>query len=392
MYGTLLGDLTPAEFLADYWQKKPLLIRNALPEFESPLTPNELAGLACEPEVHSRIILEEGGDHPWELREGPFEPEAFTKLPETHWTLLVHEVDRLIPEVHQLLETVQFLPRWRIDDIMISYAPEHGNVGAHVDNYDVFLLQGVGQRRWKINHDPIPPEDESWIEERDVRILSDFTADATWILNPGDVLYLPPRIPHHGIALGDCMTYSIGCRAASHRKLLLGWMEYLAESLDEKNRYSDPGLSPRSSPGRITSDDLQRVRSILDEIIGGRNELDRWFGELVTEPSRGGTSMPPEVELPPDELAGRIRRGADLRRSEASRFSYVDKPSERSILFVDGSSYSVPAEWSSITQLLSDRVTLPSEDLEPLLEYPPCVELLTTLYNGGHVYFPTQEQ
>ncbi len=389
MYGNLLGNLAPAEFLARYWQKKPLLIRNALPGFESPLSPNELAGLACEPDVQSRMILEEGGEYAWELREGPFEAETFMELPESHWTLLVQEVDRLIPEVHDLLETVQFLPHWRIDDIMISYAPEHGNVGAHVDNYDVFLLQGYGQREWNISRTPVPPEEEEWIEDLDVRILSDFTADRTWELNPGDVLYLPPRIPHHGIALNDCMTYSIGCRAATHRKLLLGWMEYLAGTLDENTRYSDSDLSPRKNPGRITSEDIGRVRSIIDKMIDSSDELDRWFGEFVTQPSRGGTSMPPQTELSPNELARRIRGGDDLRRSEASRFSYIDQGPGRQLLFVDGSTYEVDAKWAELARLSSDHSTLPANDLEPLIDHRGCLDLLTALYNRGHVYFPT---
>ena len=388
MNHSILGDLAPAEFLENYWQQQPLLIRNALPNFESPLTPNELAGLACEPDVHSRMILEQGGEYPWELREGPFDPEIFTQLPESHWTLLVQEVDRLIPEVHDLLETVHFLPRWRIDDIMISYAPEHGNVGAHVDNYDVFLLQGYGQREWNINQDPVPPESETLIEDLDVRILTDFTADATWVLEPGDVLYLPPRIPHHGIALNDCMTYSIGCRAATHRQLLLGWMEYLAGTLDENKRYSDPDLSPRESPGRITSEDLNRVRSVIDEMIDRDDELERWFGEFVTEPSRGGTSMPPRTGLSPEELANRIRGGEDLRRSEAGRFSYVDDPPGGPLLFVDGSTYEIDSKWRAIARLLGDRTILPADDLKPHIEHEGCLDLLTVLYNEGHVYFP----
>ena len=143
----MLGDHSPATFLDTYWQTQPLLVRDALPDFRSPLSPQELAGLACEDGVESRIILEEGGEYPWELRQGPFASEDFLDLPETHWTLLVQEVDRLIPEVATLLDHFRFLPDWRLDDVMVSYAPRHGTVGPHVDNYDVFLLQGAGRRR-----------------------------------------------------------------------------------------------------------------------------------------------------------------------------------------------------------------------------------------------------
>jgi 50S ribosomal protein L16 3-hydroxylase len=234
----------------------------------------------------------------------------------------------------------------------------------------------------------VAPEDESWIDDRDVRILSEFTPDETWTLNPGDVLYLPPRIPHHGIARNDCMTYSIGCRAATHRQLLLGWMEYLSGTLDPNRRYSDPDLSPRTSPGRITSDDLERIRSIIDNMLDHRNELERWFGEFVTEPSRGGTSMPPERELSPKDVASRIREGAGLRRSEASRFSYFDEPTGEPLLFVDGSSYTMPPGRADLAQLLSDHASLSSDQLRPFLQHPKCVKLLASLYNEGHLYFP----
>jgi len=148
---TLLGDRSPTEFLDTYWQKRPLVVRDALPDFESPLTPNELAGLACEEGVESRLILEEGGDYPWQLKHGPFEQDDFLTLPETHWTVLVQEVDRLIPEVGALLDRFRFLPDWRIDDVMVSYAPTHGTVGpAH------------RQLRRLPDPGPRPPPLENW--------------------------------------------------------------------------------------------------------------------------------------------------------------------------------------------------------------------------------------
>jgi 50S ribosomal protein L16 3-hydroxylase len=198
---TLLGDLTPEAFLRDYWQKKPLLIRGALPDFVTPVAPDELAGLACEDDVTARLILEQGGDYPWQMRFGPFDEDDFAALPETHWTLLVQEVDRLVPEVADLLDAFRFLPNWRIDDVQISYAPPHGNAGAHLDNYDVFLLQGMGRRRWQISSTPIPEDEEVYVEDVDVRILQDFEPDEEWIVEPGDLLYLPPRLRRIGTAL-----------------------------------------------------------------------------------------------------------------------------------------------------------------------------------------------
>lgn len=386
---TFLGDRTPAEFLEKYWQKRPLLIRQALPNFASPLDPNELAGLACEENVHSRLILEQGGKRPWEMREGPFDTETFLDLPATHWSLLVQEVDRLVPAVHDLLEHVSFLPRWRVDDIMVSYAPEKGGVGAHIDNYDVFLLQGYGHRRWEISYDKIPPGKENLVSDIDVRMLADFEADESWVLEPGDVLYLPPRVPHYGVALDDCMTYSIGFHAASHREMLLGFLEHLAETVAAEERYSDPDLAPREAPGRIAPEDLSRVHQTLNRLLNNPSAIDQWFGKFVTRSQRGGSSLPPSQPLTPEQLVQRVKSQHPLRRSEASRFSYIDQPSGKVLLFVNGELYPVDdSRLAELPALLSNHSTLPHKALGPLLDLPDGAELITQLYNKGHLYFP----
>lgn len=199
----LLGGLTAAEFLRDYWQRKPLLVRQAIPDFESPLSADELAGLSLEESVESRIVLEHGKT-PWEMRRGPFQEEDYQHLPEQDWTLLVQAVDQFVPEVAQLLEQFRFLPSWRIDDVMISYAAPGGGVGPHFDNYDVFLLQGHGRRRWKVGQ--MCSSDSPLREHADLRILADFEQSDEWVLEPGDMLYLPPRLAHYGIAEDECMT------------------------------------------------------------------------------------------------------------------------------------------------------------------------------------------
>jgi len=195
----LLGGLTPERFLAEYWQKRPLLVRQAIPGFKSPLSADELAGLACEPEVESRLILEKGGSRPWQLEHGPFEEERFATLPESHWTLLVQRVNHWVPAVADLLDHFAFLPSWRLDDIMISYAADQGSVGPHTDQYDVFLLQGAGRRRWQI--DASVTDESPLLDHPDLRILAQFHATDEWVLEPGDLLYLPPGLAHYGVAL-----------------------------------------------------------------------------------------------------------------------------------------------------------------------------------------------
>ena len=197
---TLLGQLDTRSFLELHWQKRPLLVRGALPGIDPGLNAEELAGLACEDGVDSRLVLERDGRHPWDVRFGPFSRQDFASLPATHWTLLVQEVDRLLPGVAALLEHFRFVPNWRIDDVMVSYAAPGGSVGPHVDNYDVFLIQAAGHRKWSLGAGPLP-DPAPCLPDLGLEILESFEPAASWELEPGDMLYLPPRLAHHGVCL-----------------------------------------------------------------------------------------------------------------------------------------------------------------------------------------------
>ena len=201
--------MAPEEFLRDYWQKRPLLIRNAFPGFESPIAPEDLAGLACEDGVLARIVAHERAKDKWMLRHGPFPEEMFPELPDHDWTLLVQDVDKWDADIAALLPHFDFLPRWRIDDVMVSFAAPGGSVGAHVDQYDVFLLQAQGHRRWQIDDRPDPPV--HYRLDTELRLLQRFEPTHEWVLGPGDMLYLPPGVPHHGVAEDACLTSRSAC-------------------------------------------------------------------------------------------------------------------------------------------------------------------------------------
>jgi 50S ribosomal protein L16 3-hydroxylase len=376
-----LGDYSPEAFLNTYWQKKPLVIRDAVPDFSSPLAPEELAGLACDEGVESRIILKEGGNYPWELRQGPFQEDDFLNLPETHWTVLVQEVDRLIPEVGALLDRFRFIPDWRIDDVMVSYAPDGGTVGPHIDNYDVFLLQGLGEREWRIGHEPV--QDETIVPDLDIRILDDFTPDETVTLGSGDMLYLPPRVAHHGIARGDCMTYSIGFRAPSYRQLLGDFLGYAMEQVDADARYSDPDLEPTSRPGEIQRAAREKVRAILRSAVANDRELDRWFGRFITRPQRDRYALPLEDPYRPDELADAIQQGARLRRGAATRTAFFEHADGTVSLFFNGEERMLQPKLSFAGPLLTGREVVPAGALAPYLDEANFVGLLTELVNDG---------
>ncbi|HMB90279.1 MAG TPA: cupin domain-containing protein [Rhodothermales bacterium] len=381
---TLLGDLTPEVFLRDYWQKKPLLIRGALPGFVSPITPEELAGLACEDEVTARLILEQGGEYPWQMRFGPFDEDDFTTLPETHWTLLVQEVDRLVPDVADLLDAFRFLPNWRIDDVQISYAPPHGNAGAHLDNYDVFLLQGMGRRRWQIGNTPIL--EEEYVEDVDVRILQHFEPDEAWIVEPGDLLYLPPRLPHYGVALDDCMTYSIGFRAPTHVEIVEGFLAHAAEHLDPTARYSDPGLSLPEAPGAIEPEALATIRAIIRDLAIDNEAINRWFGRYMTEPKRGTILLPLEDPYTPEEVLDALADDARLRRSAVAYFAHIPHNDGSATLFACGAEYHLGADLAYAAPLITGTNPLTVVSLAAYLDDADFVSLLTELVNEGYLW------
>lgn len=274
----LLGGLSPDEFLRDYWQKKPLLIRAAIPDFAGLLTPDELAGLACEEDVQSRLVLQSRGK--WRLENGPFDEDRFAELPEKNWTLLVQSLNHHLPEGDALLRAFDFIPYARLDDLMVSYAPHGGGVGPHFDSYDVFLLQGLGKRIWKISGQ----DDQQLVAGAPLRILQNFETEQEWVLEAGDMLYLPPKYAHWGIAEGDCMTYSIGFRAPSSQELSTQFLDYLQEHMAVSGMYEDADLTPTDHPAEIGQAMLKKVTATLNQIDWQEADVAKFLGAYLSDP------------------------------------------------------------------------------------------------------------
>lgn len=275
---TLLGGMSPETFLKEYWHKKPLLIRGAIPHFEGLLTPNELAGLACEEDVQSRLIS--FVKNQWKCEQGPFAEKRFAKLPERDWTLLVQSVNHHLQEASDLLQAFNFIPHARLDDLMVSYAPDGGGVGPHFDSYDVFLLQGCGQRVWRISEQA----DLTLVEGAPLRILRNFHTEQEWTLSAGDMLYLPPHVAHWGVAVGDCMTYSIGFRAPSTQELASEFLTYLQENRQFSGRYADPDLALQAHPAEIGSEMVKQVTQMLANLRWDERDVAEFLGEYLSEP------------------------------------------------------------------------------------------------------------
>ncbi|WP_166362976.1 cupin domain-containing protein [Pseudomonas akapageensis] len=377
----LLGGLTAREFLRDYWQKKPLLIRQAFPDFESPIDADELAGLSLEEEVESRLVIEHG-ERPWEMRRGPFAEDEFSKLPEREWTLLVQAVDQFVPEVGELLENFRFLPSWRIDDVMISFAAPGGSVGPHFDNYDVFLLQGQGKRNWKIGQ--MCNSDSPLIDHADLRILADFQQSDEWTLEPGDMLYLPPRLAHCGVAVDDCMTYSVGFRAPSAAEVLTHFTDFLSQFLPDEDRYSDADAQPVSDPHQIQHDALDRLKRLLAEHMSDERLLLTWFGQFMTEPRY------PELvagdELEEEDLLAGLEQGAILIRNPSARLAWSEVDDDL-LLFASGQSRLLPGELRELLKLICAADALHIENLAPWLNDEQGRVLLCQLVKQGSLGF-----
>ncbi len=344
---THLGDIPVETFLKEYWQKKPLLIRQCFPHFSSPVSADELAGFALDEDVTSRLVVEHqspGGSR-WEVTHGPLPESQFAKLPEKNWTLLVQHADALDPDINQLLNAFRFIPNWRLDDIMVSYAADGGGVGPHFDYYDVFLLQAEGKRRWRIGQ--TCSTQTALLPDQPMKILREFEQAREWLLEPGDMLYLPPMLAHWGIAEGNCMTYSIGFRAPSHADILLDFAQEAASHTTGDMRYSDPALPLQNHSGEISLMAIENVSRILQQYLTDKVSLAQWLGETLTQPK---TPFAMEAETITEDA---LRNNAPFRLNPFTRGAFFDcsalgEASDRALLFVDGFSYRSSRHFSAL--------------------------------------------
>lgn len=346
---TLLGGLSPEQFFAEYWHKKPLLIRQAIPDFQPLLSKEALFALAERDDVESRLIT--CFDQHWEMQRGPLE-----KLPvkqKKDWTMLVQGVNLHHREADQLLRQFRFIPDCRLDDLMISYAADGGGVGPHFDSYDVFLLQAHGQRHWRIS----AQKDLSLIEGMPLKILSQFSAEQEFTLNPGDMLYLPPHYAHDGVAMGECMTYSIGFRAPSYQEIGEAFLNFMSETVDLPGRYADPELQFSNKPAEISAGLLEKVEQEIAKIQFSKQDIAIFMGEYLSEPKPNVFFNAPEKPLSPKKFSqAAVRQGLSL--SPKSSMLYRGKH-----LFMNGESFALASADKTILLKLANQRYLDGEDV-----------------------------
>jgi len=385
----ILGGITATEFLTHYWHKKPLLIKNAIPNFKGLLSPEELAGLACEEDVQSRIVEEIKGK--WHATHGPFDEDDFANLPEKpdpkhRWTLLVQSVNHHLPEGAELLGQFNFIPHARLDDLMVSYAPDGGGVGPHFDSYDVFLLQGQGKRLWRISEQT----DLSLVEGAPLRILKNFDTAQEWLVEAGDLLYLPPHLAHWGIAVSDgdtdCMTYSIGFRAPKVQELATEFLGFMQDTLNKEGNalpgiYQDADLTLQAHPAEISSSMISKVTNILKTIQWSEQEVAAFLGTYLSEPKADVIFNPNKKMSLPKFNENLMRYGISL--DLKSQMLFTDH-----CFYLNGESMSVSAKWTPLLKTLADYRKIAVEDIAQFGEIESSlIAQLHDWYIAGYLYF-----
>jgi 50S ribosomal protein L16 3-hydroxylase len=372
-----LGGMSADEFLRDYWQKKPLLIRGAIPGFGAQLSRDDLLALAQRDDVESRAVLHDGKH--WQLDHGPFSRAATRRWKGT-WTALVQGVNLVLPEGDALLRRFSFIPHARLDDLMVSYATDGGGVGPHLDNYDVFLLQGTGRRRWRISHQ----SDVRLVPDAPLKILSHFKPEFDWVLEPGDMLYLPPEWAHDGTAQGECMTWSIGFRAAPTQEIAESFLSFLQDHLAEKasltGRYTDPDLRLQKHPAEIGETMVGQVADMLANIRWDAPLITQFLGTSLSEPKPHVFFDAPESPLTRAAFAKAIKRSGlalDLR----SRMLFAAEQ-----VYLNGESHTPHADHLPALHALADTRELDPLHLNDIANERELIDQLYDWYDCGFVH------
>ncbi|MES2126765.1 MAG: cupin domain-containing protein [Pseudomonadota bacterium] len=366
---TLLGDITPAQFLRDYWHKKPLLIRQAIPGFKPLLKFDALAALAAQNHVESRLITASGGQ--WDMQHGPL--TQFPPRSEDGWTMLVQGANLYDDKADALLRQFRFVPDARLDDLMISYATNGGGVGPHFDSYDVFLLQAHGKRRWRIG----AQKDLSLVEGLPLKILRNFTPSEEFVLEPGDMLYLPPHYAHDGVAEGECMTYSIGFRAPSYQELGEAFLQYMCDAIDLPGRYADPGLDVAKNPAEIPRDMLATITEEMNKVRFTEDDVMIFLGEHLSEPKHNVFFTGPAKPL----VVGKFMEAATKRGVTLSRKSLMLYRGKH--VFINGESFAVGRLDKAVLDALANARALEGSQVAGASD--DVLEALYTWYQDGWI-------
>ena len=371
-------NLDIAHFLEHYWQKRPLLIKGGFTDFQDPISPDELAGLAMEETIESRLVTRFDGK--WEAAHGPF--ESYDHLGEENWTVLVQACNHWAPEVHELALPFQFIPGWRFDDVMVSFSTPHGGVGPHIDNYDVFITQGQGKRHWRVGEANTLNE---FAAHAALLHCEPFDAIIDVIMEPGDILYIPPGFPHEGYAIEPSLNFSVGFRAPDAKALISSFADHLIDNEVRTERYGDGDLKPRAHHGEIQPHELHRLRELMQQALDDETLFKEWFGTMISEAKHDLDVNPVEPDYSAEEVADLLTQGEPAIKVPGLRSVWFSGDSQQ--CYIDGEAWTLPSEDAAAISLLCDKDIITQADMVELADQAGFLQLLTRLVNRGYWFF-----
>jgi len=363
----VLGGITAEQFLAEYWQKKPLLVRNALPEIANILKPSDVMELALDENISARLIKQKDRDpNQWSVKSSPLLKADFQKMPKL-WTLLVQAVDHYSFDLAELWKKFPFIPQWRRDDIMVSYAPKGGSVGKHFDFYDVFLVQGYGHRRWQLGQ--MCDAETEFVPGQPLKLLPEMDVNFDEVLAPGDLLYVPPGLSHYGVAEDDCLTFSFGFRMPNISDMMDRVSDKFSDNQLLKNPLQDLIRDQISPIGQITQPELEYLKAELLAQLHNSTVLEDAIMSLMSEP-KYPDNIPEAEEIGTGDLEDALDQGYQLILEPASRLLYTEEDGEL-LFWANGEGLYISDEFAPILKQIADGELVElNEDLyhEDILE------------------------
>lgn len=379
MYSVNLNDLSPAQFLEQYWQKKPLLIRQGIADFEDPISPDELAGLAMEQQVESRLVWRQNGK--WRAEHGPF--DDYEHLGEKDWSLLIQGTDHFDRDVAELIRPFRFIPNWRIDDVMVSFATPGGGVGPHVDNYDVFIIQGSGKRHWQVGAN----EQLSEVVAHETLLhVESFEPIIDVELLPGDILYIPPGFPHQGVALDPSMSFSVGFRTMAKSHLLSALADHVIDNHLNLDMVADPNRQTTATPGLLDKDDFNNLKQSLLETVDDDAKLVEFFGQHLSQAKHELDLEPAPNTYQADDVVAALANNRQLVRIGGLRSLYFDTALAEGSIYINGEKFTLPIELAPAIQLFADNSELTISQLSPWLGQQQLITFICRLLDAGYWY------
>ncbi|WNC70284.1 cupin domain-containing protein [Thalassotalea nanhaiensis] len=369
-------DLTPETFLAEYWQKKPLIIKGAFANFEDSIDANELAGLAMEEFIESRIIS--CNNSKWDVKHGPF--EDFSEFGEANWTLLVQAVNHWSADVDSLIEPFKFIPNWRIDDVMVSFSTPGGGVGPHLDQYDVFIIQGEGKRRWQVGKPDASLTE--LIPHEDLKQVSMFNAVIDEITEPGDLLYIPPNHPHNGVSIDNSINYSVGFQAPSAQELISAFADYQLDNHLFEQRFDDSKRRATDKPEEIEGSDLNLLHNVMTSAFKDEGLVQDFLGKYLTTVHHTLNLLVPVEPLPIELIKELLAEGEVLYPVLGLKCILINQH-EIKRLFVNGENFPVDTDTIELAKLLASKKPLTKNLVESSLNCLKNQQLLTSVINKG---------